>query len=180
MVINKHAAAALIVLIAAGTTGCSGATEVATANPPSWFVYLVVFVVLAGGLVAIASIRAAVGNSTWSLADALSEDVELTLMERKAPDQPETPVRENGRPVMVTVMRASSSRLIALMGMLAILLMFLGFGSFALYRFGATGVMPGDIEKVVQFLVAGMTLFAPYVVNKFASLFGGLAPRRPQ
>lgn len=38
--------------------------------------------------------------------------------------------------------------------------------------------MPDDIDRIVDFLVAGMTLFAPYVVNKFSSLFEGLAPKR--
>jgi hypothetical protein len=64
------------------------------------------------------------------------------------------------------------------MGMLVILLMFLGFGSFALFHFAMTGKMPGDIDQIVNFLVAGMTLFAPYVVNKFSSLFESLAPKR--
>lgn len=37
---------------------------------------------------------------------------------------------------------------------------------------------PKDTEEVIRFLVAGLTLFAPYAVNKFASLFQGLAPKR--
>ncbi|MFH1167282.1 MAG: hypothetical protein V1852_24970 [Pseudomonadota bacterium] len=60
------------------------------------------------------------------------------------------------------------------MGMIVILFMFIGFGIFALYGFGKTGSMPQGIDRVVSFLMAGMTLFAPYIVNKFASLFQGL------
>ena len=81
---------------------------------------------------------------------------------------------KEGKPVLAPVLKASSSRVIALMGMLAILFMFIGFGTFALYGFGKVGARPESIDKVVNFLVAGMTLFAPYVVNKFASLFQGL------
>lgn len=60
------------------------------------------------------------------------------------------------------------------MRMIVILFMFIGFGSFALYGFGKTGSMPQGIDRVVNFLMAGMTLFAPYIVNKFASLFQDL------
>jgi hypothetical protein len=44
----------------------------------------------------------------------------------------------------------------------------------ALFSLGSTGQVPDSLERVVNFLVSGMTLFAPYVVNKFASLFQGL------
>ena len=58
-----------------------------------------------------------------------------------------------------------------------ILLMFLGFGIFSIYSFAKTGVMP-NTENIVNFLVAGLTLFAPYLVNQFASLFEKLAPKK--
>lgn len=64
------------------------------------------------------------------------------------------------------------------MGMIVILLMFLGFGAFALYSFAKTGNMPDSIDKVVNFLVAGLTLFAPYVVNKFSKVFESLSPKK--
>ena len=35
----------------------------------------------------------------------------------------------------------------------------------------------GDLDKVQGFLVSGLTLFAPYLVNKFASVFESLAPK---
>ena len=40
------------------------------------------------------------------------------------------------------------------------------------------GSLPESIDKVVDFLIAGLTLFAPYVVNKFSTVFEGLAPKR--
>ncbi len=148
------------------------------ATPAAWFVYTVIIGVLVAAIISILVIRAAVSATNWSLADALSEETEITALTTNAAGQQE-PLMEAGKPVLVTVMRASSSRLIALMGMMAILLMFLGFGSFTLYHFAATGQMPGGTDQMINFLVAGMTLFAPYVVNKFSSLFEGLAPKRP-
>jgi hypothetical protein len=69
--------------------------------------------------------------------------------------------------------------MVTLMGMISILLMFLAFGAFALYHFAMSGEMPESIGDVVTFLTAGMTLFAPYIVNKFSSLFTGLMPKGP-
>lgn len=146
--------------------------------PDSWFIYLVVFIVLFGALIAIFLIRASVEQTNWSLAEAVSEETQVSILENRGTPQETPKLGADGKPIMATEMRASSSRLIALMGMMAILLMFLGFGSFALYYFGASGNMPPGTTEAVQLLAAGMTLFAPYVVNKFASLFEGLSPRR--
>jgi hypothetical protein len=71
-------------------------------------------------------------------------------------------------------MRASSSRLVAFMGMLAILLLCIGFRIVTLYQFAMTGRLGSSIDRVVPFLVAGITLFAPYAVNKFSTLFADI------
>ncbi len=84
---------------------------------------------------------------------------------------------KSDKPVKITELQPSSSRMVALMGMIVILLMFLAFGSFSLFIFAKTGEMPTSINDVVKFLVAGLTLFAPYAVNKFSKLFEGLAPK---
>ena len=138
--------------------------------PESWFIYTVVIVVLVGAILALAFIRAALSASTskWSLAEALSEEVTVTDTEKS---EGQTESKE------VTKLCASSSRLVALMGMVVLLIMFLGFGTFALYSFGKTGKLPSSIDKVVHFLLAGLTLFAPYTVNKFASVFESLSPK---
>ena len=47
-----------------------------------------------------------------------------------------------------------------------------------MYRFAITGEMPRGIDDVIDFLLAGLALFAPYVANKFSSLFESLAPKR--
>jgi hypothetical protein len=146
--------------------------------PPGWFVYGVIAIVLVGALVALLLIRAAIYGTSWSLSDALSEATEVTATTVDANGRRVPLLDANNKPVCIVEMRASSSRLIALMGMMAILLMYLGFGAFALYAFATTGRMPEDVDKAINFLVAGMTLFAPYAVNKFSELFKNLAPRR--
>lgn len=145
--------------------------------PDPWFVYTVVIVVLLGSLLALRLIGRALSDSTWSLADALSEEVGITAFETI--DGVRKPMMDaSQKPLLITEMRASVSRVVALMGMIVIMLMFLGFGTFALYGFAKTGNMPGSIDKVVDFLVAGLTLFAPYVVNKFSTMFEGLSPKK--
>ena len=112
------------------------------------------------------------------MADALSEEVNLpTWKETTDPSGVKTrepKLDKEDKPILAPEMRASTSRVIALMGMVVLLFMYIGFGVFALYGFGKVGRLPKEIDGVVSFLVAGMTLFAPYVVNKFSSLFQGL------
>jgi hypothetical protein len=56
----------------------------------------------------------------------------------------------------------------------------MGFGVFILSFFAmGLGVPPG-LDQVSKFLLAGMTMFAPYIVNKFASMFNSVAPGRTQ
>jgi hypothetical protein len=154
------------------------ATPAEWAAPRPWFVYTVILVVLVGTLVSLLLIRAALGESHWSLADAMSEETEVTATVKDAKGDEEPMLDASGKPVMVTEMRASSSRLIALMGMMGILLMFVGFGSFSLYAFALTGNVSPQIDKVIYFLMSGMTLFAPYVVNQFSSIFQSMSPKR--
>jgi hypothetical protein len=110
----------------------------------------------------------------WSLADALSEEYQITPMNS---DKITPQLDKDGKPLIISEMRASSSRVIALVGMIVILLMFIGFGIFALYNFAKTGQMPDSIDQVIKFLLAGLTLFAPYVVNKFSGIFDSLSPK---
>jgi len=151
---------------------------VVKAVPDSWFIYSVIILVLIGSLITLLVIRSALGDSRWSIADALSEEVEITATRTDDKGVSTVIYDDAGKPAMVTELRASSSRVIAFMGMIVILLMFLGFGSFALYYFAKTGKMPDSIDKVVNYLMAGLTLFAPYIVNKFSSIFESLAPKK--
>jgi hypothetical protein len=147
--------------------------------PATWLLYFIPLLALFGAVVAICVIRAALKQSSgWSLADALSEEVDLPVYTEVTDAAGHTTrslqLGPDGQALLATQMRASSSRVIALMGMVAILFLFIGFGALALFSLGSTGQVPDSLERVVNFLVSGMTLFAPYVVNKFASLFQGL------
>jgi len=144
-------------------------------KPDKWFIYSVIFVVLSGCIVTPLLIRKDVSNSTWSISDALSEEVEVTALKEDG----KTPVidEESKKPLLKKVMCASSSRLVALMGMIVIVMMFVGFGTFSLYKF-AIGEELKDIDNVKDFLFAGLTLFAPYIVNKFSNIFGSLSPKK--
>ena len=114
-------------------------------------VEIITVAVLVGSLIALALMERRLRAEGWSLAEALSESV--------------------SRPGGATHLEASSSRLIAMAGMLVLLLLYLGFGIFALYNFGRTCTMPSSIDTVTHFLYAGLTLFAPYIANKFSNVF---------
>jgi hypothetical protein len=136
---------------------------------PDALVYLLIALVLIGLCLALASVRRALGrpDSRWSLANALSEEADLTV------DPNGGPYGVNGAVVKETVLVASTSRLIALVGMLAIVALFIGFGTIELWAFAKTGTLLATTD-ILKFLVGGTTLFAPYVVNKFASAFASI------
>jgi hypothetical protein len=145
--------------------------------PEPLLVKIVIGFVIAGSVVTMLVIRRALINSDWSLAEALSEDVAISFMTTDEQKKEQVKLDDSGKPIMVTVLRASVSRLIALMGMIIILLIFIGFGIFTLYSYAFTGEMPDSTGKVIQFLTGGLTLFAPYLVNKFAGIFDNLASK---
>lgn len=97
-------------------------------------------------------------SPAWSLADALSEE---------AAGQPD-PLPAGQKPVMV----ASSSRLIALSGLLVILSLYLGFGYAALWDHFFDQGHSFDIKSILGFLFGGATLFAPYLANQLTTAFG--------
>ena len=136
---------------------------------PDALVYVLIILVLGGLSLALASVRRALGraDSTWSLANALSEEAALSV------DQGGVPYTVNGTVVKETILVASTSRLIALVGMLAIAALFIGFGTLELWAFAKTGTLFATSD-ILKLLVGGMTLFAPYVVNKFASTFASV------
>lgn len=165
----------LIISTATATSSSAETTnQTAPRVPSNCFVYGVIFLGLLSSIVSMLLIRSALANSQWSLADALSEKVELTEIKEDG-----TPLLDNNnQPILIKKMQPSSSRMVALMGTIAILFLFLSFGAFALFHFATTGQMPGGIDKVVTFLIAGLTLFAPYLVNKFSKSFEMLSPKR--
>lgn len=138
-----------------------------------WIIYGVILSILGGGFFILSKIISALSNSKWSLADALSEEASVVSLESDGKPR----LGADGKPIMVTELRASSSRMIAFVGMVLILLMFLGFGIFSIFSFAKTGEMPKP-DNIVNFLAAGMTLFAPYLVNQFSAIFEKLAPKK--
>ena len=122
----------------------------------------------------------------WSLANAASEPTTLRIPldsnwaqsagDRKSLQGPKDP---RGPVMALTVMEASSSRLIALAGMVCLLFLYVGFGVFALYTFGLTCQMPASTVAVSTFLTSGLTLFAPYVANKVSGLLQPLRATAP-
>lgn len=141
------------------------------------FGYIVVIIVAVGTIVGLATIRSSLLNSTWSLADALSEEAEVSLIDEVT----RKPVLEGGRPVLITKLCPSTSRFIALIGLIAILMLYIGFGLVDLQRYGGSGAIPksDDLKNIMYFLLGGVTMFAPYLINKFASAFDWLTPKKP-
>lgn len=115
--------------------------------------------------------------STWSLTDALSEEVELSALDGDGLPK----LDAAGQPIKATVLKASVSRLIALFGLIGILMSYLGFALVLLVAFSAEAKLSDETiasaGAIVKFLLAGLTMFAPYLVNKFASVFDGLRGR---
>jgi hypothetical protein len=96
-------------------------------------------------------------SQNWFLGDALSEE---------AGNQPD-PLPPGVKPVMV----ASSSRLMALLGLLNILGVFLGFGYYFLYAAFAGTVNLTDMKSVIYYVFSGAVMFAPYLANQLQSAF---------
>ncbi len=137
----------------------SGAAGVINTPPmPEWLIYTVIGIVFLGLVMALGSIRNSLTSptSTWSLANALSEEADLTVTDGA------------GIATKKTVLVASTSRLIALMGCLVIMALLLCIGVFEVWDFAHTGTIPGATD-VLTFLAGGLTLFAPYAVNKVAA-----------
>ncbi|MCE1234934.1 MAG: hypothetical protein LWW93_01120 [Hyphomicrobiales bacterium] len=116
-------------------------------------------------------------TSSWSLTDALSEEVELSVLDANGLPKTDTA----GQPIKATQLKASVSRLIALFGLIGILMSYLGFALVLLVAFSEKAVLSdatiASAGAIVKFLLAGLTMFAPYLVNKFASVFEGLRNR---
>lgn len=92
-------------------------------------------------------------DNAWSLGKALSEN---TIVEQNDLQTP-------GRTVMAPM--PSSSRLIAFLGMIVLLATFLAFGTSMIWGLGKTGTVP-DMEHAQGFLLAGMSMFAPYLISQ--------------
>jgi hypothetical protein len=123
------------------------------------FIYAIVGLVLLATFCTFAVVcRVLREHPGWSLTDALSEEADITIDDA------------NGQPVKRTILAASSSRLIAFVGTIAILFLFLGFGALIMSEYSKTGRID-NADAIGKYLLTGLTLFVPYVVNKFSSVF---------
>jgi hypothetical protein len=137
------------------------------------FPYVVVALVVFGVLFGLLFIRTALARSSWSIADALSEETTTTALDASG-----KPLLDaSNKPIETTVLKASSSRMIALAGLIVILMMYVGLGCVVLRDYAALGQVRQEVTQPIYFLISGATLFAPYVVNKFASIFSSLLPK---
>jgi hypothetical protein len=146
-------------------------------------VYGLTLIVTLGAFVAIYLVNRRLTKEGWSLANALSEPTRLTIpaemrwtesggdrMALGLGAAASKVIRgADGTPVAMTILEASSSRMIATLGGVAILMLYMGFGSFALYSFGLTCQLPASMPAVSTFLLSGLSLFAPYLANKIST-----------
>lgn len=146
-------------------------------------VYGITLIVALGTFLGLILVKRRLTREGWSLANALSEPTRLTIpaemrWTQSGGDQlamatktSATKVlkRDDGTPMAITLLEASSSRMIATLGGLAILMLYMGFGIFALYSFGLTCQLPASMPAVSTFLLSGLSLFAPYVANKIST-----------
>ena len=136
-----------------------------SAPAPTW-VYIMVFVlVVAFLLISLLSVKGSLKDGGWSLAHALSEE-----MDGSAVPNPAVEPAAAG-----TVMVGSASRLIAFIGMLVILAFFIGIGLWMLWKLLSTGCVPSDLDKLTSYFYGGAMLFAPYMANQFKAALSAIS-----
>jgi len=164
----------LLLLLVAGAPAVSAAESGITqtlALTTIGFVDLVFLLCLA--LVAVALRR----DPAWSLARALAETITWA-----APKAAATPALgaaglqaagqkdaapESDEPRV----ESSSSRLIAFVGMLAVVTVFVGMSNCVLWHCFLPDTHDPDTGVLLKFLCGGASLFVPYAVNQFRSAF---------
>jgi len=160
----------------------SSAGACATMAPA--LIYGLVGGVLVASVALLVLVRHSLKDQGWSLANALSEVTELVVPpdpnwtdssgDRSAEEAESSRSRSNLPAETLRIMEPSTSRLIALLGSIVLLLLYLGFGAVSLFTYGRTCQMPPSTGQVTTFLYAGLALFAPYVANKVSDVFAPL------
>jgi hypothetical protein len=125
-----------------------------------WITWGVMTLVLGGGFFAL--VFGLLRSEGWSLGEALSEEAGGAKPETAGAKAP---------------MVASSSRLIALFGLLAILTVIIGLGYYLIWSlFVSPGKVP-DLTGVSRFLYAMALIFAPYLANQIREAFSSLTAK---
>ena len=136
-----------------------------------WFV-LGIFVLGVG--VPIAKLNKA--SSGWSLSDALSEKnpspAPIAVVQAAVAVVPGG-VAPAAAPAVDPGSSASASRLVAFLGTIAILAMFMGFGLYAIWAaFNGRAAEARDTLKAVSsYLLYGSAMYAPYAFNQIKAAF---------
>ncbi len=126
---------------------------------------LIITVLLASlFIVVLSNVNKALSQNKWSLADALSEESAYQPKEIKGKQD--------------VIMVASTSRLIALLGLLGILTTVLGIGYSVMWNLFIYGTVP-DLTQVRSFLFGSASLFAPYLANQIGGVFSPSAKPKP-
>jgi hypothetical protein len=168
---NKVSRMALIIVASIIPVFLTCAFALADAgNPPAatqapaifWITLVIVTAFIA--LLMLSLIKGLMGSQEWTFADALSEESD---------PQPSPPPA--GKPVMV----ASSSRLIAFLGLIVILALFLGVGYYLLWCLFTQRELK-ELDYTIKYFYSGLVLFAPYIVNKFSDAFSIFKPAAKQ
>ena len=84
-------------------------------------------------------------------------------------------------PVEVEIQESvlSTSKTIALIGSIAILLLFMSFGAVTIAKYLYIGTVPyGQMSKILHFLLGGSVLFVPYIINKIFNAGRSLTKRK--
>jgi hypothetical protein len=115
----------------------------------TWVLLVLAVAIMTGLIVAWAT-------GSWSLGTALSEEAAV---------QPQL-IRSLDDVIMV----GSTSRLIALVGLMGILVMVLGIGYSIIWNLFVAGRSP-DLSSVKSFLFGAASLFAPYLANQVRAAF---------
>lgn len=125
----------------------------------NWLLAVAVFVIV-GYLITIVSLV-----KDWPLAAALKEEGEAKTVET-IDASTKTPVKVTSNEMVL-----SSSRLIAFLGLIGILGMFLGAGFYMLSSLFNAGKVVVDLKEIASFLAVGALIFAPYVANQLKGIF---------
>jgi hypothetical protein len=67
---------------------------------------------------------------------------------------------------------------VALMGLLAILSMFIGTGYYLIWALFCTHKVPDNLWEIVRYFFAGASMFAPYLINQLKEAFSAFAPKQ--
>jgi hypothetical protein len=146
------AAVAFVLLPGVGYAQVAGSDGGAMPDAP-------IYIIMSGTAFVVAAAFGAIvfmlWKGEWSLANSLKE-----------PQPP--PAAGSATPTTAPVGNDSSSRLIALLGMVMILIMFVSVGLVGIWTFAKTG--KADLSNFQNYFLAGATLFVPYVFNQIKKI----------